>query len=276
VKIFLMSVCYAILDIKGLPMNISGEDLDSLRSAKNTLENSSFGMKVVEKLNIPFNKGFDMLPDNWQGNILEVTQNSLEYALNAALITLDSKGTVAYPYWHKAAVMATGGVGGFFGIAALPIELPLSTTIMLRSIADIARTHGENLSTDASKLACLEVLAFGGLKKTDDNAFSAYYATRVELSKSVEEAINWFAKGQVDNVAPKLVNLISKIASRFSVQVSEEAVAMAVPVIATVSGALINLMFMDHFQSMAFGHFTVRKIERKYGYEAVRKSYEDL
>ena len=35
---------------------------------------------------------------------------------------------------HKALVTTSGAVGGSFGLAALPIELPISTIIMLRSI----------------------------------------------------------------------------------------------------------------------------------------------
>ena len=39
---------------------------------------------------------------------------------------------------------ASGAAGGAFGLASLPVELPVSTTIMLRSIADIARAEGED------------------------------------------------------------------------------------------------------------------------------------
>jgi hypothetical protein len=41
-------------------------------------------------------------------------------------------------------------------------------------------------------------------------------------------------------------------------------------------GAAINVAFMDHFQDMAEGHFTVRSLERKYGAEVVRAAYEKL
>jgi hypothetical protein len=41
-------------------------------------------------------------------------------------------------------------------------------------------------------------------------------------------------------------------------------------------GALINTIFMDHFQDIAKGHFIVMKLERKYGKEAVRSEYENL
>jgi hypothetical protein len=43
-------------------------------------------------------------------------------------------------------------VGGGFGLAALPVELPISTIIMLRSIGDIARSEGEDPEVDCCKL----------------------------------------------------------------------------------------------------------------------------
>jgi hypothetical protein len=41
--------------------------------------------------------------------------------------------------WHMAAASAVGAVGGASGVVATAVELPISTTILLRLIADIAR-----------------------------------------------------------------------------------------------------------------------------------------
>jgi len=52
--------------------------------------------------------------------------------------------------------------------------------------------------------------------------------------------------------------------------------AQAIPAIGAIGGALINTIFMDHFQDMAIGHFIVRKLERIYGREAIKNLYETL
>jgi hypothetical protein len=39
---------------------------------------------------------------------------------------------------------------------------------------------------------------------------------------------------------------------------------------------LINYVFIDHFQSMAKGHFTVRRLERTYGAEVVKRAYDRI
>ena len=45
-----------------------------------------------------------------------------------------------------------GAVGGAFGLPALAVELPVSLVVMLRSIADIARSEGESLRDPESKM----------------------------------------------------------------------------------------------------------------------------
>jgi hypothetical protein len=68
--------------------------------------------------------------------------------------------------------------------------------------------------------------------------------------------------------------LITQIAQRFSIQVSEKAAAQAVPAIGAAGGAIINTLFIDHFQDLARGHFIVRRLERKYGKAIVEETYK--
>ena len=76
--------------------------------------------------------------------------------------------------------------------------------------------------------------------------------------------------------APALVRLIGVLSSRFGIVVSEKVAAQAVPVMGAAGGALINTLFIDHFQNMARGHFIVRRLERIYGHDAVERAYGSL
>ncbi len=51
---------------------------------------------------------------------------------------------------------------------------------------------------------------------------------------------------------------------------------MTVPAIGAVGGALINSVFINHFQDMARGHFIVRRLEGEYDKESVQEAYESL
>jgi hypothetical protein len=97
------------------------------------------------------------------------------------------------------------------------------------------------------------------------------------LAKALSEAAKYIAeKGMVNEGAPALVRFIAAIAARFGVVVSEKAAAQAVPAIGAAGGAIINTIFIDHFQDMARGHFIVRRLERKYGEKTVRREYEAM
>jgi hypothetical protein len=75
---------------------------------------------------------------------------------------------------------------------------------------------------------------------------------------------------------PVLVKLIAQIASRFGVVVTQKLAAQAVPIIGALAGAAVNYAFIDHFQEIARAHFTVRRLERRYGKDAVRTAYDKL
>jgi hypothetical protein len=253
-------------------------DLNDLKKAKTLLENPGIAAKITNLLGTPIEKGFELLPDNWNVKVGELTQEALSKAVHAAVFTMkDSPGEETSNSWHKIAVATTGGIGGFFGLTALAVELPISTTIMLRSIADIARSEGEAISKIESKIACIEVFAFGGPSKSDDASESGYFAVRAALAQSVTKAAEYIAeKSLAEEGAPALVRLVIKIAERFSIQVSEKAAAQAVPAIGAAGGAIINTLFIDHFQDMALGHFIVRRLERKYGKEVVEATYKTV
>jgi hypothetical protein len=253
-------------------------DRKELQLAKKLLENPGIAIKITNFIGIPIEKGIEKLPKKWSDKIGEITKTALLKASEAAIFTIKNKpGANSSNKWHKVGVAASGGVGGFFGIAALAIELPISTTIMLRSIAEIARSQGESITSTETKLACLEVFALGGKSKSDNSAESGYYAVRALLAKSISEAVEFIAKkGITEEGAPFLIKVIANISQRLGVQITEKVAAQAIPAIGAAGGALINTIFINHFQDMAKGHFIVRKLERAYGKEIIKKLYEEL
>jgi len=102
----------------------------------------------------------------------------------------------------------------------------------------------------------------------------AYSAVRTALARSVSEAATYITqRGQVEEGAAVLVRLISAVAARFQTVASEKILAQSVPIVGALGGAMINTIFIDHFQEIARGHFTVRRLERTYGPAAVQQRY---
>lgn len=259
-------------------MSISKIEREELKKAKDHLENPSIAAKISNELGKPIDKIMKYLPEGWSTSIGKVVQKTLFKASEGAAFTLkNSTGKKPWNKLHNAGAALSGGIGGFFGFPALPFEIPLSTTLILRSIADIARSNGERISSKETKIACLEVLALGGSSDSDDAAETGYYSVRAMLAKSVSDASKHLAsKGISEDGAPILVRLITKIAEKFGVEVSQKVAAQAVPYIGAVGGATINTIFMSHFQKMATGHFIIRKLERKYGKEEIERIYNQI
>jgi hypothetical protein len=259
-------------------MALSQSEINELRGAKELLENPGIAAKVSNFVGTPIEKVLKKLPESLTSAVNDITRKSIEKALDIALLTMDrdERGSSSN-WWHKLAVVATGAGGGAFGLPALAIELPVSTTIMLRSIADIARSEGEDLRCPDARLQCVQVLALGGNSMNDDGTESGYFAARAALATSISEAAAHLTKkGLSQHGAPAIVRLISQVASRFSIVVSEKAAAQAVPVVGAIGGAAINSLFIDHFQDMGRGHFIIRRLERLHGQEEVRRLYEEL
>jgi EcsC protein family len=259
-------------------MSLSESDLADLKRAHELLETPGLTAKITSALGTPIEKGFELMPTKWREAVHKASEAALMKALAVAVRSLgDQPERSSSDRIHKIAAAASGAVGGAFGLPALAVELPVSTTIMLRSIADIARSEGEDPQTVETKLACLTVFALGGKSSSDDAAESGYFAVRAGLATAVTEAARYLAeKGVGAGGAPALVRLISMLAARFGVVVSEKAAAQAVPILGAAGGAMINTLFIGHFQDMARGHFIVRRLEQVYGVEVVKRAYERI
>lgn len=259
-------------------MTLSTEDREALRYARVLLEQPGLAARLTGLIGMPVDKAMDLLPERWSEAVAVATRRSLEAALRVALTTLEERPRApASNLAHTFAVAATGAGGGAFGLAGLPVELPLSTTLMLRSIADIARSEGEALDEPEARMACLEVFALGGRTAADDASESSYFMVRAALARTVSEAAKYLAeRGLVEEGAPVLVRFLAQLASRFGVVISQKAAAQAVPLVGAAGGGAINALFMNHFQQVARGHFIVRRLERTYSPALIKAEYERL
>lgn len=271
---------------------LSIEDRQALERAMRELERTSLAIRLSAILGRKAGAIGSMLP----GNIAAIANRAAEAAvrcgLDLALRSLAGKPLKDRRRMHKSIAVLAGAAGGAFGISSLPVELPFSTTIMLRSIADIARAEGQDLSDPRTAIACLEVFALGRgqgsdqvvTADVDESNFrdrtaveTGYFALRALLAKSVNEAASYLAaRGTTLEAAPALVRLVAQIGSHFGVAVSQKFMAQSIPLLGAAGGAAINYAFVEHFQTVARGHFTVLRLERRYGASIIRAEYERM
>lgn len=254
---------------------LSPGDFNDLKIAAVKLEARSYAMTIAAKAGMPIEALMRMLPGRTQESIGHAVNLALNRCLRVALnFGRASAGSLRSRRSHTVTAALTGAVGGFFGLPGLLVELPVTTTVMLHSIAEIARSQGEDLSDPASALACLEVFALGPEGVRGEAIESAYYATRAALAQVTRDAAAFVAqKGLAKEGAPALLSFLSKVGTRFGLEVSEKAAAQLIPVVGAAGGLALNVLFTNHFQSLAEGHFTMRRLERTYGTELVRREY---
>jgi hypothetical protein len=265
-------------------MTLDADDTAALTDAVALIERPGIAARLASKAGAPLEKLVALLPARASGLISTAARKAIQAALSLSLRTrathdpLSGERPPGAANWlHKAASAASGAVGGAFGLAALSVELPVTTTIMMRSIADVARSEGADLDDRQTRLECVMVLALGGDTRADDAAEVGYFALREAMTRAVSSAAAHLARhGLAKEGAPALIRLITLIAEHYSVNVTEKVAAQMVPLIGAVGGAAINTIFIDHFQAMARGHFVVRRLERKYGADTVRARYLEL
>jgi hypothetical protein len=256
--------------------SLSQPHLAALRRAYLQLEKQSFATKLADYAGQPVDRVMRTIPRVATRRLNRAIEVAMLRALDLAIRSIDL--TATRPPANKAAAFAAGingGLSGFFGAAALPLELPFTTTLMLRAVADTARHYGEDLSRLESRLACVEVFGLGS--GAQNQLQVGYYATRALLSKLSGEASAYLIeRGALGVSAPVVNSVISELAARFGVIVSERFAASALPVLGAIGGATVNVIFMTHFQRVAQGHFIIRRLERLYGAALVRRRYEAL
>ncbi|MBX3746013.1 MAG: EcsC family protein [Verrucomicrobiae bacterium] len=257
---------------------LTPDELAELRWARHLLSRPGVAIRLANIVGAPIEKGLRLLPPSAARVVHRATRLALSHALRIAVHSLpDTPVPTPRNRFHRWLVGASGAVGGAFGLGALAVELPVSTTLILRSIAQIAASQGHRLSALETRLACLEVFALGGDTTADNAAETSYWAVRAALGRLVTEAASSLAGRAASlDATPAAVRLVAAVSARFGLVVSEQVAAKAVPVVGAAAGAAINVAFMNHFQLMAEGHFIVRRLERQYGTETVRQAYESL
>lgn len=252
---------------------LSREEMHELEWAYRRLEHPSFAIWLSSMLGAPIEQGLAILPSYWQRRVRRVAEASIGRALDLAIRSLAGEPS----RWsgaalHRTVAALSGAASGFVGPLGLVGDLPVTTTLMLRQIATVARENGEDLTRLESRLACMQVFALGGRTREDDAAETGYFGLRVALGvhfPGVRHA------GPAVHV-PYAIELARQIAARFGVVISQHAAVRMIPIAGALGGATLHVLFMRHFEDIARGHFIVRRLERAHGPEPVRLAYRRL
>ncbi|RED46298.1 EcsC family protein [Winogradskyella eximia] len=272
--------------------SITPEDKEALKDAKSNMQNLGWAIRNVNKIGNTVETGVKHVPEKVLLKVQSITQSVLLKIVKSNLLTIQKNKTFKKPSKniYKSIVTGTGVLSGFFGsstgfgTAIFASEVTLTTKFLMRTIMDIARSEGEDIYTLEGQMACLQVFALGGDSLDDDGMEASYYTTRMALNSalsnvsaaSIKMSLDSLVKGASALGSNAIGNFLSKIATRLSLLISEKFLAQAVPIVGAIGGGGLNYVFVDHFQKMATAHFTIRRLERKYGEAEVKSVYETI
>ncbi len=223
----------------------AGEEIDVL--VRRYLAANGLLMQVIGYVGGQVEDVVTRLPASTRARVESATRTALEVAYGAAH---GSQRLRAGDRPHRVMAAAFGAVGGLAGLPSALTELPVTTTLMLRSIQEIAIQHGEDLSREETRLACLQVLGAGGPLAEDDGADFAFLGARVAIT------------------GPAINALIARIAPRLAAVLTQKLGTKSIPLIGSFAGAGTNLAFMRYYQEMAHIHFGLRRLARHGALEA--------
>jgi len=242
------------------------EEVAELRGiAKNYREASGPVVKLSNMLGNKIESALSKVPEGWQAAVAQATDIALRTSYVAASGTQAEPGSRSYfntvlakcagDRWHQVASSVSGAIGGVGGLTTLALDLGVTTTLILRSIQEIALGYGEDIEDEAVRLQCIGVFGFGGPLSEDDDVDTGLFGARLALRGKTLEAM-------LRVVVPRLLPTVTA-----------EAAAKSVPLVSAAVGAVLNPAFTSYYQKMAHVHFRLRKLERDHDPEAVRACF---
>lgn len=183
----------------------------------------------------------DRLPQPVRDRLGGATERALQTAMEAAHRSRSVVGE--QPGWMSRAVTtAMGAAGGFGGLPSAMAELPVTTTVLLRAIQDIAVEYGFDPEEQGIRFDCIQVFAAAGPLDDDDGSDLAFLSTRVAVTGAAVQAV------------------IARVAPRLATVLGQKLAAQTVPVLGAAAGAATNYAYTSYYQQMAHVHFGLRRL----------------
>ncbi len=199
------------------------------------------GIKLLNSLGGSAESLLEQLPASVRQGLTGATEQALWIAMHAAE---SSRRAVPdqQPWVNTALTTAMGAAGGIGGVSTALMELPATTTMLLRAIQGAAAQEGFNPSEDGVKFDCVRVLSAAGPLSFDDGADLGFFSVRLTLT------------------GPAMQRLIAAVAPKLSVVLGQKLAAQSVPVLGAIAGGGTNFVYTRYYQQIARVHFGLRRL----------------
>lgn len=216
------------------------------RLARRYLDAGGLGMEAMALVGNSAESLIEKLPAFVRNRMDRITRAALDRAFKAASGSrrmVRDRGD----WFNRMASTLSGAAGGVGGFAGAMIEMPVTITLLLRAMLDIAVEHGLDPESEEVRMECLRIFAASGPMSEDDSTDLGLLAARLSVT------------GQT------VQGLISKVAPRLSISMGQKMAAQAAPIFGAVVGASINYTFARYYQELARVHFGIMRLSHETG-----------
>ncbi|MFD1794432.1 EcsC family protein [Paracoccus aurantiacus] len=216
------------------------------RLARRYVDARGLGMDILDRVGGGGEQLIQHLPDFLRKRIDRAVASALNRTFRIASA---SRGVMRDrgDWFNRLGTTAAGAIGGAAGITGALIELPVTVTILLRAILEIADEHGLDTRDDAIRAEALRIFATGGPLDEDDATDTALLAARLAISGRT------------------LQSLVTRFAPQIAARLLTKVGAQAVPVLGAVAGAGINYTFARYYQELARVQFGLMRLSNETG-----------
>ncbi|EEX08138.1 conserved hypothetical protein [Ruegeria lacuscaerulensis ITI-1157] len=200
------------------------------------------GVKFLNRLGGSAESLLEQLPAPVRAGLTAATEQALWVAIRAADGSRRAVPDQA-PWVNTVFTTAMGAAGGMGGLSTALIELPATTTMLLRAIQGAAAREGFDPSTESVKFDCIRVLSAAGPLSHDDGADLGFFSVRLTLN------------------GPAMQKLIAAVAPRLSMVLGQKLAAQTLPVLGAIAGGGTNYVYTRYYQQIARVHFGLRRLE---------------
>ncbi|WBU57014.1 EcsC family protein [Paracoccus sediminicola] len=219
-------------------------EIDKL--ARRYIEAHGLAMELIERIGGGGEELMKRLPDFIRRRVDRGVEGALRRTFRVASASrgvLRDRGD----WFNRMGTTAAGAVGGAAGLTGAVIELPVTVTILLRAILEIAEEHGLDPQSEDIQAEALRVFASGGPLAEDDGTDTGLVAARLAVNGRT------------------LQSLITSLAPQIATRLLTKMGAQAVPILGAAAGASINYAFARYYQDMARVHFGIMRLSRETG-----------
>lgn len=155
------------------------------------------------------------------------------------------KGADQVINFHIAAAAGEGALAGFFGIFALPLDIPAIITLALRVVRQVGVEYGYSDDTEDERKFVFSALSAAGANSQEEKVVALGVAS-VLMNKLAKETWKTMAARAAANQlgADAAVIAIRNLAKQLAYNLTKRKALTAIPVIGVVVGASANGWFI--------------------------------